>query len=56
MQFILDLKKSRYSCIVKINAMNRYDSDYGIIISQTTNTIKMDEDIIYIPMKTFSFI
>lgn len=39
-----------------INAMNRYDSDYGIIISQTTNTIKKDEDIIYIPMKTFSFI
>ena len=39
-----------------INAMNRHDSDHGIIVSQTTETIQKDGDIIYIPMKTFSYI
>ena len=39
-----------------INAMKRYNSNHGIIVSQTTRTIRKDGDIIYIPMKTFSFI
>lgn len=36
------------------NAMNKYNSEYGIIISNTTKTIKKDEDIICMPVKTFS--
>ncbi len=47
--------KNKDKCHV-INAMNRYDSNHGIIVSQTTKTIKKDGDIIYIPMKTFSYI
>ena len=39
-----------------INAMNRHDSNHGIIVSQKTKTIQKDGDIIYIPMKTFSYI
>lgn len=35
-------------------AINKYKSDYGIIISNTTKTIKKDDDVIYIPIKTFS--
>ena len=37
-------------------AMNYYDSQYGIIISNTTPRIKKEEDIIYIPPKTFSLL
>lgn len=37
-------------------AINKYDSDYGIVISNTTRTIEKDEDIIYIPIKTFSLL
>ena len=39
-----------------INAINRHDSSHGIIVSQTTRTIEKDGDIIYIPIKTFSYI
>lgn len=35
-------------------AINKFNSEYGIIISSTTNTIEKDDDIIYIPIKTFS--
>ena len=34
--------------------MNKFNSDYGIIISNTTKTIQKDDDVIYIPIKTFS--
>lgn len=39
-----------------INAMNIHDSDHGIIVSKKTDTIKKDGDIIYIPLKSFSYI
>lgn len=35
-------------------SMNKFNSDYGIIISNTTKTIQKDDDVIYIPIKTFS--
>ena len=37
------------------NAMNRYDSDYGIVISNSTMSIEKDEDVIFISPRTFSF-
>lgn len=36
--------------------MNKYDSPYAIIISNKTNKIEKNDDIIYVPPKTFSFI
>ena len=38
------------------SAIERYNADYGIIISNTTNTIEKRDNIIYLPPKTFSFI
>ncbi len=35
-------------------SMNKFNSDYGIIISNTTKTIQKKDDVIYIPIKTFS--
>lgn len=37
-------------------AITKYKSDYGIVISNTTNNIVKEEDIIYLPLDTFSFI
>lgn len=37
-------------------AMNKLNSHHGIIISSTTNTIQKDDDIIYIPIKTFGLL
>lgn len=37
-------------------AIAKYKSDYGIVISNTTNNIVKEEDIIYLPLTTFSFI
>lgn len=37
-----------------ITAMNRYNSTHGIIISNTTETIEKEDNIIYLPYKTFS--
>ena len=37
-----------------IDAMKRYKSPHGIIISDTTETIEKIDDIIYLPIKTFS--
>ncbi|WP_407381591.1 ATP-binding protein [Methanobrevibacter sp.] len=34
--------------------MNKYGCDYGIIISSTTNLIKRDGDVIFLPLTTFS--
>ena len=38
------------------SAIERYNSDYGIIISNTTKTIVKKDNIIYLPPKTFSFL
>ena len=39
-----------------ISARNIYDSTHGIIVSLMTDTIEKDGDIIYIPIKIFSYI
>ena len=36
--------------------MNIYDSPHGIIISQTTDTIEKDGDIIYLPLNLPAFL
>ena len=36
-------------------AMNSYNSNYGIIISNKTELIKKEDDVIYLPLTTFSF-
>lgn len=36
------------------NAMNHYDSNYGIVISNKTKQIKKENNVIFIPIKTFS--
>ncbi|MCL2116553.1 MAG: AAA family ATPase [Methanobrevibacter sp.] len=38
------------------NAINSYNSSYGIIISNKTELIKKENDVIHIPLTTFSFI
>ena len=38
------------------NAINNYEADYGIIVSNTTHKIEKDNDIIYVPCKTLSFL
>ena len=35
-------------------AIKRYDADYGIIISDKTDYLIKDEDVIFIPYKIFS--
>ena len=35
-------------------AMNKFTSPHGIIISNTTTKIKKEDDVVYIPFKTFS--
>lgn len=37
-------------------AINNYNSDYGILISNRTFSIKKENNIIYIPLRTFSYI
>lgn len=37
------------------SAIERYNADYGIIISNTTKSIEKRDNIIYLPPKTFSF-
>ncbi len=37
-------------------AINKYDCEYGIVVANNYSSIKKDEDIIYIPPKTFSFL
>lgn len=36
--------------------MNRYNSNYGIVVSNATKSIEKDDDVIFIPLKTFSFL
>ena len=38
------------------NAMNRYNSDFGVVVSNKTSSIKQVGDVIFVPPKTFSFI
>lgn len=38
------------------NAINKYDAEYGIVVSNKTDFIEMEDDVIFIPPKTFSFI
>ena len=37
-------------------AISRYNADYGIIISNRSNRIQKEDNIISIPLATFSFI
>ncbi len=37
-------------------AMNKLNAEYGIVISNKTSSIEKEEDIIYIPPKTFSLL
>ena len=39
-----------------IHAINNYGADYGIIVSDTTTNIEKEDNIIYIPPRTFSFL
>ena len=34
--------------------MNKYGCDYGVVISSTTNLIKKEDDVIFLPLTTFS--
>jgi len=38
------------------HAMNNYDAEYGIVISNRTFKIEKEEDIIYIPTQTFALL
>ena len=38
------------------HAMNKYGSEYGIIVANNSTTIKKENDIIYISPKSFSFL
>ena len=37
-------------------AINYYDCDFGVVVSNKTSSIKKEGDIIFVPPKTFSFI
>ena len=39
-----------------LNAIRRYNSDYGIVISNKTDHIVQEDNVIFIPVQTFSFI
>ena len=39
-----------------LSSMKRYKSDYGIIIANNFHSIKKDGNVIYVPLKTFSFL
>lgn len=36
-------------------AINNYDSDYGVLVSNRTFSIKKENNIIYVPLRTFSY-
>ena len=37
-------------------ALNKYDSKYGILVSNRTSCIKFENNILYIPLLTFALI
>ena len=39
-----------------IGAIKRFNSDYGIIVSNSTDMIKKEDNVIFVPLKTFSFL
>jgi hypothetical protein len=39
-----------------IKAMNKYDSDYGVLIFNRTSKIRYDNNVINIPLLTFSYL
>ena len=39
-----------------INAIKRYKANYGIIVSNKTTSIQKEDNIIFIPKKTFSLL
>ena len=39
-----------------LSSINRYKSDWGIVVSNKTHFIKKEDNIIYIPPGTFSFL
>lgn len=38
------------------NSMNKHDSEYGIVVSNKTQSVIEDGDIIFMPLKTFSML
>ncbi len=38
------------------NAINRLGSEYGIVVANSKGSIKREDDVIFIPPKTFSFL
>ena len=38
------------------HAINKYDCEYGVVVANNHSCIKKDDDVIYIPPKTFSFL
>lgn len=36
--------------------MNAYNCEYGIVVSKATNLIKKEDDVIYVPLTTFSML
>ncbi|MDO5849035.1 MAG: hypothetical protein Q4P18_05840 [Methanobrevibacter sp.] len=48
MSFISKKSKKQIS-----KAISNYKSEYGIIISNTTQNIEREDNIIYLPLKTF---
>lgn len=37
-------------------AIRKYNSEYGVVISGATKKIRREEDVIYVPLTTFSFL
>lgn len=35
--------------------MKEYDAEYGIVVSNKTDLIEKEDDVIFIPPRTFSF-
>lgn len=50
----VDIDKKSKKQIIK--AMNEYNSEYEIIISDKTDHIVKEDNVIFIPVMTFSFI
>ena len=38
------------------NAINRYNADWGIVVSNSTRVIEKKDDVIFVPLKTFTFL
>ena len=38
------------------SAINRYDADYGIVVSKAKDKIVKEDNVIFVPLKTFSLL